>query len=169
MIFVIRLTKANIGCASPVTITSRSAPRTRLRVSDRSRPSSCSVAPSYPLRRGCAMPSWYHQGGRSTDGTEEVPMFDIRRCEFITLIGSAAAAWPPTARAQQPAIPVVGFLRNTIAAPFAHLVAELGKGLSEEGFEPRKRLPKSRSLFRGTQPSTTWATRDHLILRARPC
>jgi hypothetical protein len=95
-------------------------------------------------------------------------MFDIRRREFITLIGSAAAAWPPTARAQQPAIPVVGFLRNTIAAPFAHLVAELGKGLSEEGFEPRKRLPKSRSLFRGTQPSTTWATRD-LILRARPC
>jgi hypothetical protein len=35
MIFVIRLTKANIGCASPVTITSRSAPRARPRVSDR--------------------------------------------------------------------------------------------------------------------------------------
>ena len=31
-------------------------------------------------------------------------------------------------------MPVVGFLRNTIAAPFAHLVTELGKGLSEEGF-----------------------------------
>src|SRR4029453_3777274 len=36
--------------------------------------------------------------------------------------------------AQQPAMPVIGFLRSTTAAPFAHLVVELGKGLSEEGF-----------------------------------
>jgi putative ABC transport system substrate-binding protein len=52
---------------------------------------------------------------------------------FITLLGGAAVAWPFAARGQQP-MPVIGFLRNTIAAPFAHLVAELGKGLSEEGF-----------------------------------
>jgi len=57
----------------------------------------------------------------------------MKRREFITLLGGAAA-WPDVARAQQPAMPVVGFLRNTIAAPFAHLVTELGKGLSEEGF-----------------------------------
>src|SRR5262245_27275400 len=58
----------------------------------------------------------------------------MRRREFITLLGSAAVAWPAAARAQQSAMPVVGFLRNTIAPPFAHLVTELGKGLSEEGF-----------------------------------
>src|SRR3954465_7189401 len=57
----------------------------------------------------------------------------MKRREFIALMGGAAA-WPAGARAQQPAVPVVGFLRNTIAAPFAHLVAELGKGLNEEGF-----------------------------------
>src|SRR5262245_41281170 len=58
----------------------------------------------------------------------------MNKREFITLAGGAAAAWPFAARAQQSAAPVVGFLRNTIAPPFAHLVTKLGKGLSEEGF-----------------------------------
>src|SRR5262249_15985160 len=68
-----------------------------------------------------------------------------RRREFITLLGGAAA-WPLAARAQQAAVPVVGFLRNTIAPPFAHLVTELGKGLSEEGFvEGRNVIIEQRS------------------------
>jgi putative tryptophan/tyrosine transport system substrate-binding protein len=66
----------------------------------------------------------------------------IQRREFITLLAGAAATWPVTARAQQPAIPVVGFLRSTPSASFDHIVGALRKGLSEVGFvDGRSRDP----------------------------
>jgi putative ABC transport system substrate-binding protein len=64
----------------------------------------------------------------------------MRRRAFMTLLGGAAVAWPLATRAQQAALPVVGFLRDSTAKGSGFLVNGLRKGLAEAGFVEGRNL-----------------------------
>jgi putative tryptophan/tyrosine transport system substrate-binding protein len=64
----------------------------------------------------------------------------MRRREFMALLGGAAATWPLAAHAQQPSMPVLGFLHSASAGPFASYVAAFHQGLNETGFVSGKNV-----------------------------
>ena len=87
--------------------------------------------------------------------SQSLPAADMRRRDFITLLGGIAVEWPLRASAQQSATPVVGFVSSASASPSgaANLVGPFLQGLNEGGTSTAETSPLS-TVGQGAEPTS---------------
>src|SRR5262245_49767430 len=84
----------------------------------------------------------------------------MMRREFITLLGGTAATWPMAARAQQPAMPVIGLLHPTSLEAFADNLRGFRQGLKETGYVEGENV----AFWADGRPSFQIAPTDSLLM-----
>jgi hypothetical protein len=93
----------------------------------------------------------------------------MRRRDFAKGIVGSAAAWPLAARAQRPALPVVGFIRDGTADASARYVTAFRQGLSELGVVEGQNVTVEYHWLEGRQSSQCICHQVHITDRARSC
>jgi hypothetical protein len=87
----------------------------------------------------------------------------IGRRQFISALGGATVSWPLTVRAQQAAVPVVGFLSGQSPATFASLTSAFQQGLNESGFVEGSKVRTLRSNIVGHKVNSIVCQNSRLI------